>query len=230
MLIFYNFLKKSTRDMNLLFVVVALLFGMPGTAQQAPCYLNYGFDFSGYNDSCQRRDFSLALQWTHPDSLRRKASLLNRVFRYDSLSEIGRQAFYLLDQMQRQETETFTAAFRGKWTWVWSGTNWGTDDSPKDCACTREIEITADSIIYRQDGRETRREPYRLYRTFWNIGSRRFLIEIPEKSCWIVEFGSGPDAWQTNIDTRGRPARFLNTSWGLGCACGCGQDIYLRFE
>lgn len=210
-----------------------LCFSVNAMAQRDDdCERRYriSYDLLQYNDSLRNADFRYALQLTQPDSQYRKGYLLRRIIAYDSLSEIGRQAVYTFAEMQRRELDTFYGAFCGKWRWLWAGSNWGTGDSPKVCNCTREIEITPDSILYRENGQFVERVSYRLVRQPFRAGSPRFLVQIPGKPCWIITIDSEIDNWHAARVSQEKGTKFLNTQWDLSCVCGCQEDVYEKIE
>lgn len=214
-------------------IVLSLyLTGYIRAQRNGGCEQNYriSYDISKYNDSLRNADFRYALQLTQPDSQYRKGYLLRRIIAYDSLSEIGRQAVYEFGEMQRRDLDAFYGAFYGKWRWVWTGSNWGTDDSPKLCNCTREIEITPDSIVYRENSHIVEQVGYRLIRQPFKVGSPRFTIQIPEKPCWMITIDDEIENWHAGRVAKKQGAKFLNTSWHWGCACGCQEDVYEKIE
>ena len=203
-----------------------------GAQRSGDCELRYriSYDLLQYNDSLRNADFRYALQLTQPDSQYRKGYLLRRIIAYDSLSEIGRQAVYAFAEMQRRELDAFYGVFCGKWRWLWTGSNWGTDDSPKVCNCTREIEITPDSIVYRENGQFVERVSYWLVRQPFRAGSPRFTVQIPGKPCWIITIDDKIDNWHAARVSQEKGTKFLNTQWDLGCVCGCQEDVYEQIE
>lgn len=212
--------------------IILCLTAAAGAQQNDDCEQKYriSYDLLRYNDSLRNADFRYALQLTQPDSQYRKGYLLRRIIAYDSLSEIGRQAVYEFAEMQRREVDAFYGAFCGKWRWLWTGSNWGTGDSPKACNCTREIEITPDSIVYRENGQWVEQVSYRLVRQPFRAGSPRFMVQIPGKPCWMITIDDKIDNWHAARVFQGKRTKFLNTQWDLGCVCGCQEDVYEKIE
>ncbi len=188
------------------------------------------YNFEAYSDSLQQIDFQDAMELTHHDSLRRKVNRLRYVIAYDSLSVVGRQAVYELAELQRRESDAFFGAFCGKWRWIWTGSNWGTGDSPELCRCSREIEITPDSITYLENGRVAKKVSYQMARRREHLGSPVFLVELPGEPCWRVSIDDQIDTWFATLHRNPKSTKFLNTSWGWGCVCGCQEDVYEKIE
>lgn len=217
------------RQLIFLFVVlnISLVSGQPDVG----CETRERLILTDYNDSLQAADFRRSLQIKHPDSIYQKASLLRYVFYHDSFSVLGRQAKYLLEEMHRQEVETFQGAFLGKWRWIWSGDTWvGTRDAPDVCHCERIMEVRPDSIIYFENGQRVRQMPYTLRRNIFQVGFPTYFIEVPDKPCLRITVNSRQYNWLAHSRKSRRDAQILVISWGIRCICGCPEDTYEMIE
>ena len=187
--------------------------------------------FIEYNKELAKDDFEKAIKFEKSDSLIEAIRCYKRVAKYDSTNRIGKLSKSKLDSVWLIEKEIFSNQILGNWRWIWSGTNWGTEDSPNKCICERIAKFEKDQIVFYENGVEQEKLGYEIIYDLKRIGTGQVLIKIKE----------GGDVWRLiiyeKIDNslflmeRNKDSELFLNFRDIGilprCVCGCPEK---RFE
>lgn len=187
-------------------------------------------DSFGYSQELAMRDFAMAASLEKSDSLKKAIRYYRYVAKFDSTSEIGRLSMAKLDSVWKMEKSIFQSQLIGKWRWIWSGTNWGTENSPKMCNCQEYLEFGTDEILVIANNGIKERLPYQIEQDMDRLGTDYFILDV----------NKGEKKWRLRIYQevenpyylleRSRDANMFMTFRDEGlipnCACGCPEKRY----
>lgn len=158
-----------------------------------------GKDFVEYSKELAIQDFNTAKALENSDSLKNAIRYYKYVAEFDSTSEIGKISISKLDAIWKVEKKIFECQLIGQWNWIWSGTNWGTENSPKKCNCQKYWKFDTKTIIIFEDKKEVERLTYQVEKNYSVIGSGYFFINVDK----------GENKWRLKIYQEVENAYFL---------------------
>ncbi|KAA3635620.1 MAG: hypothetical protein DWQ02_09605 [Bacteroidetes bacterium] len=188
-------------------------------------------EFVEYSEELALQDYTKALRLEQAGSLKEALSFYKYVAQFDSTNDIGRISKSKLDSIGTIEKEIFQNQFMGEWKWIWSGTNWGTENSPKKCNCQKYWKVGFNEILVLEDNQVIDKLHYKIEKDINAIGTGYFIINI----------NSGKKKWRLRIYRevenayflmeRSKDAKFFLSFRDEGlipnCVCGCPEK---RFE
>lgn len=118
-------------------------------------------------------------------------------------------------------------SFQGTWEWEWSGSNWGSSDSPLDCKCSRTLYIgdtTLLEIVQRGTTVDSNHYTHSLFSAETNNAPIYFEFS--------AESADSTERWAVKnireaIKT-GTSVNYLLLNKMAGCVCGCPEERYRR--
>ena len=175
--------------------------------------------------------YKTALRLENSDSMREATVYYKHVVRFVPKSKIGVSSKTKLDSIWEIEKKLYQEQFIGEWRWIWSGTNWGKEDSPNLCNCVKYWNISKDEIVIIEDDTLIERLSYKIEKEIEKIGSGDFMINIKDgENSWRIRIYQEP-LNTYYLSERSKDAKFFMTCRNEGlipdCVCGCPEE---RFE
>lgn len=188
-------------------------------------------EFVEYSKDLAIQDFKTAVKLEESDSLINAIRYYINVAEFDSTSEIGKFSKSKLDSIWEIEKVIFQSELIGKWNWIWSGTNWGTENSPKKCDCQKHWRFDVNEIILFEDNEEVERISYQIEKNYYSISTGYFFVVVNKsKKKWQLRiYKEIENAYF--LAERSKDAKlflsFRDDGLIPNCVCGCPEK---RFE
>lgn len=182
-----------------------------------------------YNKLMAAKDFKRGLQLEKADSLKEAMRHFRYVAKYQQGTTLGNMALQKLDTLWEIEKNRFVKQLSGKWRWIWSGSNWGTVDSPKNCQCEQYWLFDTDQIKVMENGSITQTLHFEI------IKDLEYMGVLP---LFLLKIGGSDEIWRIQVyhdidnayflGERSKDAEwFLSLNLDFNCVCGCPEK---RFE
>ena len=190
-------------------------------------------EFIIYDKKQASIDFDYARKLENYDSLDKAIKFYKRVVKFGEISKNREVSENKLDSIRQIERKVFLEKLQGKWRWIWSGTNWGTQDSPKTCNCEKYLKITEKNIELIQNDKKPIILNYEFIDDINLIGSEYFLIKVENnqtKEKWKLKIYQQIDN-HIYLSERSENSdlflEFIDITEYRYCVCGCSER---RFE
>lgn len=186
-------------------------------------------DTYGYDALMAANDYKRGLQLEHADSLKEAMRHFRYVAKYRQGTAMGKMAIQKLDTLWEIEKNKFVQQLSGKWRWIWSGSNWGTSDSPKGCQCERYWLFNGNQIEVIEGGDVRETIHFEIVKDLEYMGVLPlYLLKIEgSDEIWRVEMYHETDNAYF-LSERSKDAEwFLSLNLDFNCVCGCAEK---RFE
>lgn len=135
---------------NIFSIFIISIFLISNTAQaQNECY-DYNpytsyFEVETYDSTHQKQDLEKAKNSNL--LLPEKVGLLNSVAFHNCNNKYGTEAAEILEDIKNDYIQKVI----GNWNLEISGSNWGFENTPKSCKCTKKLRLSKDTVEYLQN-------------------------------------------------------------------------------
>jgi hypothetical protein len=160
------------------------------------------------------------------DSLRKANRILIALGCFDSRQYSFAAVEHELNAIEENARTLLYSCLEGSWNWRWNGSNWGTDETPDSCHCTRSVVFQGRLASFYTNDSLTR--------------STRFSIEKSisspfERTYFLLRFEDLEEHWDFWLyppghfvpylyRTTARAAMLVNKD--PSCACGCPESVF----
>lgn len=188
-------------------------------------------DFVFYTEEVVAQDFEKAIELENRGNIKEAVSLYYGIAQFDSTSYRGHYAVAKLDSIWQIKKRLFKERLLGEWRWIWSGTNWGTSDSPRRCDCEEYWSFQDAEIIVTKANEIKEKLVYKIERDFSSIGTSSFVLKINDgEKQWRLRIYSEVENDYYLMERSEKTTFFLafrDVTLSSGCVCGCPEK---RFE
>ena len=168
------------------------------------------------------------LAYGNQDSIMEAFQILTNLFYFDSVLYSKNKLQKELSIIAKENYKYYFSMLIGKWTFKWSGSNWGTDNTSTNTNAT--IVFTPSEALFFKNDSLIRKTKYLITNQY---SSQHFketnyqLYFIDNKSLWDFYFRSDGEDYLNNL-------KYDNNKIGLyinempNCVCGCPESIYIK--
>lgn len=184
----------------------------------------------GYTYKEQKKNFRKAKRLQKSGDPKESIRYHILVTGFDSITQESRQSQVFLDSLWKEKIKEVETELFGEWNWIWSGSNWGTGNSPSECNCQKTLVIDETGFAFHENGKVSERFEYKIKTAYHSLITDAFIVENQEgKEMWVITLFTREDGYYCAFlkDMDENCDSFLNINFEYGCACGCPEQ---RFE